>query len=48
MSLVRICRVGQSIMQRLLDNGASGLRFYTVNQSAPTLAILNNLQLNDH
>ena len=33
------------LCQRLLDNGAPGLHFYTMNQSAPTLAILNNLQL---
>ncbi len=33
------------LCQRLLDNGAPGLHFYTMNQSVPTLAILNNLQL---
>jgi len=31
------------ICQRLLDNGAPGLHFYTMNQSGPTLAIWNNL-----
>ena len=32
------------LCQQLLDSGAPGLHFYTMNQSAPTLAILNNLQ----
>ena len=33
------------LCQRLLNNGAPGLHFYTMNQAAPTLAILNNLEL---
>ncbi len=32
------------LCQQLLDGGAPGLHFYTMNQSAPTLAILRNLQ----
>ena len=31
--------------QRLLENDAPGLHFYTMNQSEPTLAIWNNLDL---
>lgn len=31
------------LCQQLLDGGAPGLHFYTMNQSAPTLAILGNL-----
>jgi len=35
--------VVSKLCQKLLDNGAPGLHFYTMNQSAPTLAILENL-----
>lgn len=35
--------VVSNLCQRLLDGGAPGLHFYTMNQSAPTLAILKNL-----
>jgi methylenetetrahydrofolate reductase (NADPH) len=31
------------LCQQLLDGGAPGLHFYTMNQFAPTLAILNNI-----
>jgi methylenetetrahydrofolate reductase (NADPH) len=34
-----------NLCQRLMDNGAPGLHFYTMNQAAPTLAILENLQI---
>ena len=34
-----------NLCQRLLDNDAPGLHFYTMNQSAPTLAIWENLKL---
>ncbi|MFZ2452125.1 MAG: methylenetetrahydrofolate reductase [NAD(P)H] [Methylovulum miyakonense] len=34
-----------NLCQRLLDNGAPGLHFYTMNQAAPTVAILENLKL---
>ena len=33
-----------NLCQRLLDGGAPGLHFYTMNQAAPTLAILKNLK----
>lgn len=33
------------LCQRLLDGGAPSLHFYTMNQSAPTVAILENLHL---
>lgn len=36
--------VVSSLCQRLLDGGAPGLHFYTMNQSEPTLAILENLR----
>ena len=37
--------VVSSLCQRLLDNGAPGLHFYTMNQAEPTLAIWKNLNL---
>ena len=37
--------VVSKLCQKLLDNGAPGLHFYTMNQSTPTLAILDNLNL---
>ncbi len=37
--------VVSDLCQRLLDGGAPGLHFYTMNQAAPTLAILDNLQI---
>lgn len=46
-----ICALGEEVVtdlcQRLLDNGAPGLHFYTMNQAAPTLAIWNNLSFNE-
>ena len=33
------------LCQRLLDNGAPGLHFYTMNQAVPTLAIIENLNM---
>ncbi len=36
--------VVSKLCQRLLDGGAPGLHFYTMNQAAPTLAILDNLK----
>ncbi len=33
-----------NLCQRLLDGGAPGLHFYTMNQAAPTLAILENIK----
>jgi methylenetetrahydrofolate reductase (NADH) len=37
--------VVSNLCQRLLDNGAPGLHFYTMNQAAPVLAVWNNLNL---
>lgn len=37
--------VVSELCQRLLDNGAPGLHFYTMNQSGPTLKIWDNLTL---
>lgn len=34
-----------SMCQRLIEQGAPGLHFYTMNQASPTLAICNNLEL---
>ena len=35
-----------NLCQRLLDNGAPGLHFYTMNQAVPTLVILDQLKIN--
>jgi methylenetetrahydrofolate reductase (NADPH) len=37
--------VVSNLCQRLLEGGAPGLHFYTMNQAAPTLAILENLHI---
>jgi len=37
--------VVSKLCQQLLDHGAPGLHFYTMNQAGPTLAILENLNL---
>ncbi|MDP1774363.1 MAG: methylenetetrahydrofolate reductase [NAD(P)H] [Methylobacter sp.] len=37
--------VVSDLCQRLLEGGAPGLHFYTMNQAAPTLAILENLHI---
>jgi methylenetetrahydrofolate reductase (NADH) len=37
--------VVSNLCQQLLDNGAPGLHFYTMNQAAPVLAVWNNLNL---
>lgn len=41
------CDVVTRLCQQLLGGGAPGLHFYTMNQSAPTLAIWDNLNLSD-
>ncbi len=47
-----ICAFGEDMVsnlcQRLLENGAPGLHFYTMNRAAPIEAIWNNLQLSDN
>ncbi len=44
-----ICAFGEEVVsklcQQLLDQGAPGLHFYTMNQSVPTLKILQNVNL---
>ncbi|MDQ7090706.1 MAG: methylenetetrahydrofolate reductase [NAD(P)H] [Methylococcales bacterium] len=46
-----ICAFGEDVVsrlcQRLLDNGAPGLHFYTMNKAKPVEAIWNNLRLGD-
>ncbi|NOQ16208.1 MAG: methylenetetrahydrofolate reductase [NAD(P)H], partial [Methyloprofundus sp.] len=37
--------VVSKLCQQLIDGGAPGLHFYTMNQSKPTLAVWNNLNL---
>lgn len=39
--------VVSKLCQQLLDGGAAGLHFYTMNQAAPTMAILDNLNLSE-
>ncbi|MDF1528474.1 MAG: methylenetetrahydrofolate reductase, partial [Sedimenticola sp.] len=39
--------VVSELCQRLLDNGAPGLHFYTMNQSGPTLKICDNLNVTE-
>jgi len=36
-----------ALCQRLVDGGAPGLHFYTLNQAAPTQAVLDRLSLSD-
>src|SRR3546814_10854705 len=36
------------LCQQLLDAGAPGLHFYTMNQAGPTTAIWNNLRSEEH
>ena len=38
-------QVVTQMCERLLDGGAPGLHFYTLNQAEPSLAIWNNLKL---
>lgn len=45
-----LCAFGTEVVSeicaRLIAGGAPGLHFYTMNQTVPTLAILNNLKMN--